>query len=334
MRLRALVSVISAVLTPLILTGCHRDITAPSPTLVWSSVASPTNSSLVAVWGSSASDVWAVGNLEPQGGAMVHYDGTSWSSVMSAIFTDGSVTFLNAVWGSSASDVWAVGCCGTVLLHYNGTTWSNLTGSSSQRLHGVWGTSASNVWAVGDGGTILHYDGTSWSAVQSGIPDDIWGVWGSSATNVWAVAIGGGILHYDGTSWLAVFGGTNPGLFSVWGTSAFDVWAVGTGLPGQSGAGRTTILHYTGGAWGAWSPSVAPVTLAGASGVWGTSPQNMWVVGDGVGSPFSIAHYDGTSWQNVPGGSTQFMHGVWGSSASDVWAVGFGGTILHGTPAR
>src|SRR5712664_3366866 len=127
MRLRALASVISAVSTPLILTGCHRDITAPSPTLVWSSVASPTTLSLVAVWGSSATDVWAVGNLEPQGGAMVHYDGTSWSSVMNG-------TFLNAVWGTSASDVWAVGCCGTVLLHYNGTTWSNLTGSSSQRL--------------------------------------------------------------------------------------------------------------------------------------------------------------------------------------------------------
>lgn len=61
MRLRALASVISAVSTPLILTACHHDITAPSPMLVWSTVASPTTLPLVAVWGSSVSDVWAVG---------------------------------------------------------------------------------------------------------------------------------------------------------------------------------------------------------------------------------------------------------------------------------
>jgi hypothetical protein len=43
------------------------------------------------VWGSSASDVWAVG----QDGAIAHWDGAAWSSSNS-----GTTSSLYAVWGS------------------------------------------------------------------------------------------------------------------------------------------------------------------------------------------------------------------------------------------
>jgi hypothetical protein len=44
------------------------------------------------------------------GGTILHYNGTSWSSVSS-----GTTRFLFGVWGTSASDVWVVGDVGTIL---------------------------------------------------------------------------------------------------------------------------------------------------------------------------------------------------------------------------
>ncbi|PYO75991.1 MAG: hypothetical protein DMD63_15490, partial [Gemmatimonadetes bacterium] len=61
---------------------------------------------LRAVWGTSASDVWAVGNLR----TIIHYDGSSWSTVRSE-----TTDILMDVWGSSSSNLWSVGTTGTIL---------------------------------------------------------------------------------------------------------------------------------------------------------------------------------------------------------------------------
>ena len=72
----------------------------------WISVVSPTRMNLHAVWGSSATDVWAVGHLQ----TIIHYDGTSWSTVRSK-----TTDILLDVWGSSSSDAWTVGTAGMAL---------------------------------------------------------------------------------------------------------------------------------------------------------------------------------------------------------------------------
>jgi hypothetical protein len=63
------------------------------------------------VWGSSASDVFAVGAYK-LGKSIMHYDGSSW-----LLMTNGINAALSGVWGSSASDVFAVGWNG-MILHY------------------------------------------------------------------------------------------------------------------------------------------------------------------------------------------------------------------------
>src|SRR5258705_12876346 len=147
MKARGLLSLISAVLAPLMLTACHGgDSTAPNTLLVWSSVPSGTTEILFGIWGTSTSDVWAVGN----NGTILHYNGTSWSSVSS-----GTSEFLFGIWGTSTSDVWAVGDNGTIL-HYNGASWSSIGSATTDHLAGVWGAGASSVWAVGGYRTINH----------------------------------------------------------------------------------------------------------------------------------------------------------------------------------
>lgn len=72
------------------------------------------------------------------------------------------------------------------------------------------------------------------------------------------------------------------------------------------------------------------VTGAGAmSGVWGTGPDDVWVVG---GSPDAAAifHHDGTDWteEAVPAG-VPLLVWVYGFASDDVWSVGTEGKIVH-----
>jgi len=290
----------------------------------WTSISSGTSQTFMAVWGTSSSDVWAVGS----GATIFHYNGATWSNVSPS----GTTQILYGVWGTSPSNVWAVGrgaSGGEVMFHYSGTNWTSASTATSQFLAGIWGTSSSDVWAVGGSGggsidgTILHYDGTSWSsAFLSGTTQIFYGVWGTSASNVWAVGGSGGgggdpgaILHYDGANWSKVMSDTTT-FRGVWGNSASDVWVVGDG---------GTILHYNGTAWSRVSSGTTQVLY----GVWGTSASDVYALG-GQGSA-TILHYDGTSWSKVLSGTAQ-LAGVWGSSTSDVWAVGVGGTLLHRSP--
>jgi hypothetical protein len=75
----------------------------------WSAMSSGTTNYLDDVWGSSSTDVFAVG-----WDTILHYDGSAWSAMSSP-----STGSLKGVWGSSASDVSAVGLNGTIL-HYSG----------------------------------------------------------------------------------------------------------------------------------------------------------------------------------------------------------------------
>jgi hypothetical protein len=119
----------------------HYDGTA------WSSVNSVTPNDLHGIWGSSATDVYAVG----LSGTILHYDGTSWTAEQSGTSND-----LYGVWGSSATNVYAVGNSGTIL-HYDGTSWSLKSSGTNYNLRSVWGSSSTDVFAVGDYATILHY---------------------------------------------------------------------------------------------------------------------------------------------------------------------------------
>ncbi|MDY6835720.1 MAG: hypothetical protein SVY53_13060, partial [Chloroflexota bacterium] len=180
---------------------------------------------LYGVWGSSSTDVFAVGG----DGTILHYDGSDWSGM-----TSPTSRWFSGVWGSSSTDVFAVGGDGTIL-HYDGSDWSGMTSGTSDWLYGVWGSSSTDVFAVGDFGTILHYDGGAWSGMTR--PTSRWfsGVWGSSASDVFAMGSDGTILHYDGSDWSGMTSGTSDWLEGVWGSSSSDVFAVGSG---------GTILHY------------------------------------------------------------------------------------------
>jgi hypothetical protein len=71
----------------------------------WTSMPLPSGSVLNEIWGSSATDVFAVG----EDGVVLHYDGAAWT------LATPTRAGLLGVWGSSPGDVYAVGAAGTIL---------------------------------------------------------------------------------------------------------------------------------------------------------------------------------------------------------------------------
>ena len=144
---------------------------------------------LYGVWGSSGSNVMAVGYE----GTVIRYDGINWTPMES-----GTTEQLNAIWGSSLSNVFTVGAGGTIL-YYNGSAWAEMTSGSTDQLKGVWGISESSVFAVGTYGTILHYNSGLWSPMESGTSNQLNSIWGSSLSSIFTVGYAGTILRYDGS---------------------------------------------------------------------------------------------------------------------------------------
>ena len=298
------------------------------------------------VWGSSGTDVFAVGRHQGYG-AVLHWDGLQWQ-LRDTVANVG----LAGIWGANANDVYAVGGWGTVR-HLHGGSWTTELELKPDQwdveFRDVWGSSASDVYAVGrsgiGGASIWHKMGATWAMADSleGVPP-LDGAWGTASGNVFLVGGGGTILHWNGTCANSQYTGTTPtlkghcwrrlnsgadgALLGIWGSSGSDIWAVGAAL---------TILHSAdnGVSWTVVSPGPATSTLDLAPltlhAVWGASPTNVYAVGeDGT-----ILHWDGRNWSRMamvlaPGGGPGFLTAVWGSSATDIYLVGWAGTILHG----
>lgn len=287
--------------------------------LTWAA-GTPTTEGLSDVWGSSGSDVFAVGT----NATILHYDGSGWNSMP----TPAAVAFysVTGVWGTSSTNVFATvgGYSGYgAILRYNGSLWSVVLETDEPMNH-VWGSGPDDVYAVGYGSILAHWDGTSWStnglsAATGNSPIPLSAIWGSSGSDIFVACQDGFILHHNGSGWSPTFSDdwNMPSFYGVWGSSGSDVFVVGL---------ERRILHYDGTGW---------TEMETGSGilrdVWGSSGSDVFTVGTGG----TIRHYDGDTWSAVEGlpasASTKDLFGIWGSSDSDIFVVGSGGLILHGT---
>lgn len=203
------------------------------------------------LWGSSPTDVFAVGYINVTTGLwtayVAHYDGAAWSQMP---LPRGEYLRLGDVWGTSASNVYATGeyhvwdddeAVGDrgVILHYDGHQWSEVLREPFLHLKAIWGSSANDIYATGLNyvrddpraqpydPVIWHYDGVRWSVLPPTPQPCCRGeTWGSSATDVYVLA-GGGIIHYDGQAWSETLSEPIIGLSGIWVSSTGDAFAVG-----------------------------------------------------------------------------------------------------------
>lgn len=114
---------------------------------VWTVGNTGKTANLRGVSGSSATNIWAVGDLS----SLLHWNGSSWSSEES----DSTAT-LNAVFVPDEDNAIAVGNAGTAL-KYNGKKWSVTPTDTNQNMYAVHGVSGSNAWGTGDAGLAMQY---------------------------------------------------------------------------------------------------------------------------------------------------------------------------------
>lgn len=134
---------------------------------------------LFGVWGSSPTDIWAVGgdiNVASDGAAVWHYDGLSWTEAELPAEAAAHVAVYK-VWGSGPSDVWAVGTAG-LILRWDGSAWTQVPSPTTRNLFTVHGD-ASRLYAVGGavGGTILAWDGSAWGDITPALAPQLNGVY-------------------------------------------------------------------------------------------------------------------------------------------------------------
>ncbi len=293
------------------------DASLKAPT--WSVTPSSTTENLWSVWGSSATDVYAVGVK----GTVLHFNGRRPAAVGAPWWKAKSLNTLEeltGVGGSSLYDVTVIGGGGS-LHHYDGLSWTKLTSSNSAALWGLWNHGAGAIFAVGAGGTVLRDDRSqtpsSYKALSSGTSQTIRAVWGSSSTNLVAVGDGGTILSYDGVTFTAMTSPTKQTLNGVWGNGPSNMLAVGN---------NGTLLTYDGTSW----KVVNTPTAMNYHAVWGKGATFVVV----VGAQGTVLQFTGLGWAQMPTGSKANLRSVWGAAITDLWAVGEQGAILHFGPCH
>lgn len=260
--------------------------------------------------GSSADDVWAVGD----GGTILRGDGARWRKVASP-----TPRALHGVALSGPAGGWAVGDGGTVL-RWDGGAWTRLQDSGTAAdLYAVL-VRGGEVLLAGAGGALLRGSAPDFkfTAESSGTGAALRALWGS-ASEAWAAGDGGTVLRRrTGEAWTPVPtpGGTGR-ISGLWGSGQGEVWAVAEG-------GR--ILMYQPGA--GFVPEGAGLTAAGLRGVWGSGAGDRLAVGEAG----TLLRRTGAQWSRVDSGVQADLLAVWGPERTTAWAAGVDGTILRYVP--
>lgn len=282
--------------------------------VAWTLDHATTDGVLLGVWGSSPTDVWAVGGQVDRS-LVLHGDGTSWTPMEVS-----SPSLLYSVYGFSDSDVYAVGERG-LILHYNGTTWTRVESNTELPLFGLWGASGDDVWIVGGdirgpSGSAVVLRGTHGTFNVVDLPDDIapnvlFKAHGSAPDDVMMVGAAGTVLRSDGSEWRRDPVPTAEPLFSTWGRDADDVYAVG-------GSGAGEIIHFDG---TRWSQVIQLPTGQGLHGVFTSTDGPAIAVGPQF--IFEIARDGSVNQARLPElDSIPVLHGVWGDQNGTTYTVG------------
>lgn len=305
------------------LLGCPTADPDPEPVERWQLVHSDLSGALLSVWGTSSTDVWAVGSdaLDGTGPTVIHFDGESWSRIPTGE-AQGNLWW---VFGFADGPVYMGGEQGVILRHWPESaggdgSFTKLSTPGTGTVFGIWGATPDDVWAVGGdsseiGGFAWRLAGDSWVA-EPALPADvtqsaaIWKVFGTAADDAWLVGSNGVSLHWDGSSF-------TPGATGV-GSSLFTVHANEGRYVAVGGAATGIIVENSGDGWVNVTPDPPPTGLAGV--VLGEGGSGI-AVGT-FGTVYSRSADAGWVEVNLPFNIGSSLHGSWIDETGGVWIVG------------
>jgi hypothetical protein len=333
----------------------------------------PPKTDLLSVAASSAREAWSVGYYTDGANTVEHtlvdhWDGRTWSTMVTPNTDCGVSNVLRSVASSSATNVWAVGIhsdgyynIAPLTEHWDGSSWSIVATPAvpgrDGELSAVAVIDSADAWAVGsyvindkDPQTLTeHWDGRAWAVVpspnQAGVESSLRAIVATNSRDVWAGGRKGTfipqvplLLHWNGVSWSTVSGAPPPPeMFGRWegadvlGLSASgprDVWAVGSFFDLAGSGAYTLAEHWDGSTW-----SLTPIdAIIG-------SPRTHYFEGVtsfsttdawAIDPKNGVKHWDGTRWTMAPGAAPDvLLNAIAGSGPKDVWRVGLNSVIEH-----
>ncbi|MBI5607837.1 MAG: hypothetical protein HY902_03045 [Deltaproteobacteria bacterium] len=303
---------------------CQTD--APLAGAKWQVLLDPevSKGALFSVWGSTRTDVWAVGAADQRyadlGPQVLHFDGKAWTRLKSG--AAGELWWVSP--GAAKGVLWMAGSGGQVVRKNADHSFTVMHAPSSTQLYGIFALSDSDVYAVGGVagcaggvgcGVIWHYDGKGWG-MPPGLDSKLsekatwFKAWGSGS-ELWVVGSDGQILHRGPAGWSAQASGATDTILTVAGNAKLRI-AVG-------GFGSGLLLEDAGAGWQVGKFQGQPPGLNGVS-----------VPADGraaaVGFGGAVWRRCDGKWLADPGlqnlGAGADLHGVWKAPTGEVFAVG------------
>jgi photosystem II stability/assembly factor-like uncharacterized protein len=296
----------------------------------------PIGTILYGVWGSSASDVYAVGEY----GRILHYNGTAWT-----VQESGTPRTLYGAGGLSASQVYAVGDSG-VVLRYNGTSWASDWPAGKERtadhvmsiegvlvdttvvirqaLRRIWIAPDETMFIAGHGGRILRKGPAddNWWVSASGATTNLRGIHGVSVDLVMVVGQNGTLRQFNPaaaqhtTQWNPV---SHTLAVSDYFYGIFIESANAISIAGASGL----FAEWDGVEWLEYDSG----TNVGFWGYGGRSENVYAFGGEGV-----VVKFDGETLTRMNRATVRYLYDIYMPSDNDVFLVGSGGVILRGQP--
>ena len=282
---------------------------------------SATTEDLHAVWGTGASNVYAVGSNN----TVVRYDGKVWAP---RTVISGKHAYQD-VWASSPTDIYLCGENGKLIQWDGNKTANDLENYYKDTIYGVWGLSSNAIWAVGQESSKFHIPylkkktTTMWqddTDIYKFTYTNLWAVWAENPVHFYVLA-DSDVLEFKSNKWqqMNLPLSASKKLYDLWGTSSTNIYVTGS----------NNIYRYDGKtATAVWTSKTAHEVRA----IWGSGASDIFA----VGSAGLILHFNGTSWHeqvvdgSKPGKFFKALEGVWGTAKGErVFVVGEKGTIIQ-----
>ena len=202
---------------------------------IFTTMPTPVSGTVFGIWGTSASDLWAVGGNQQSGtGFILRNNGAGWTQVTDPAVNGTQSSFFK-VWGRSASEVFIVGT-GGVILRYDGATYIPQSSPTALSLFTIAGVSSAGgpvaaVGGAGNLGVVAEYDeATGWHEVEvDGDVPAVFGVAFDANERAFAVGFNGQVVRRDDGAWRVEDTGLMVGwhYHAVWIDPDGGVWTVG-----------------------------------------------------------------------------------------------------------